>query len=367
MKIGVLTSSRADFGIYLPLLNKLKVQDWVDLEIIAFGTHTASDYGHTIDEIESYDFKKISALDTLSNFNTPLDISESLAKTSATFSPFWADSEFDLVFCLGDRYEMFAAVSSASPFNLNFAHIHAGETTLGAIDNAYRHSISLFSKMLFVCAEPYRVRATDIVGDQASVYDVGALSIDNLSHLNYMTNDEFQETFGIDMSVDTILCTIHPETVNYSKNEGYVDNTLEALEVLSSRYQVIITLPNTDTMGQMMRDKILDFGQKNSVIKIVESFGMRGYLSCMKLCSFMLGNSSSGFIEASYFPKWVINLGDRQSGRIITPNILSSNFEVNSILKNVTYIESHQLPKFQNIYGDGHAADKILEILEEIK
>lgn len=364
MKIGVLTSSRADFGIYLPLLQKLLETDWAVLEIIAFGTHTSKDFGYTIKEIRDSGFEKIHELETLESFDTAFDISESISKTSLKFAAFWDEHDFDLVLCLGDRYEMYAAVSAASPFGLNIGHIHAGETTLGAIDNAYRHSISLFSRVLFTSAEPYKSRAEEIVADQAEVHNVGALSIDNLSHLDFMNQADFEEKFEINMQTPTILSTIHPETVNLAANEQNITSVLDAFEVLKSRYQIVITLPNTDTMGRMMREKILDYGKNNKEVKVVESLGMRGYLSCMKYCAFMLGNTSSGFIEASYFPKWVINLGDRQKGRIITPNIINSNFELDSILQNVEKIEHSELPKFENIYGDGHAADKIVNILE---
>jgi len=366
MKIGVLTSSRADFGIYLPLLELLEKDPFFNLEIIAFGTHLSEKHGYTLSEIESYQFKNIHKLHTIPNSDSPKDISKSVGKTITVFSEFWANNTFDLVFALGDRYEMFAAVSAASLFTMEFAHIHAGETTLGAVDNAYRHSISLFSKHLFVSTDYYKKRAEQIVEHNISVYNVGALSIDNLKNIDFLSKDEFYARFNIDLTKPTILSTFHPETVSFNKNEGYIEELLLSFIELKNTYQIVITLPNTDTMGQMIRDKIIAFGKKYSEIKIIESFGMLGYLSCMKHCSFLLGNTSSGFVEAAFFPKPVINLGDRQKGRLETDNISTTPITKHEILKTVTNVENSTQLKGLNIYGEGNTAERIVSILKNL-
>lgn len=364
MKIGVLTSSRADFGIYKPLLDKIENDDFFKLEIIAFGTHLSKRHGFTISEIKESNYSIIHELETVPVSDNPEDIAKSIGETINSFSFFWKNNEFDIVLCLGDRYEMFAAVSAASPFNIKFAHIHAGETTLGAIDNAYRHAISLFSKILFVTTETYKKRAFEIVGECAEIFNVGALSIDNLCKINFLTKEEFHKKFKIDLNQPTILSTFHPETISYEKNLFYVDELIASFEVLKEDYQIIITLPNADTMGQKVRDKLIAFGNNNQKVKIIESFGMIGYLSCMKYCNFLLGNTSSGFVEASFFPKYVINIGDRQKGRLLTPNIFSVAITKIEILKAVAKIESlHQLPD-QKIYGEGNTADKMIRILK---
>ena len=197
MKIGVLTSSRADFGIYLPLLKLLKADSFFNLEIIAFGTHTSKSHGYTLDEINSYNFNIVHQLSTIPSSDSPKEISDSVGKTISIFSDFWSNNEYDLVIALGDRYEMFAAVSASSLFNIKIAHLHAGETTLGAVDNAYRHSISLFSKHLFVSTEEYKNRALQIVEQNVKVYNVGALSIDNLCTIEFLSKTEFKEKFNI--------------------------------------------------------------------------------------------------------------------------------------------------------------------------
>lgn len=364
MKIGVLTSTRADFGIYLPLLKHLRSDVFFQVEIIAFGTHLSNKFGYTINEIYSEGFNVHHKLITTPDNDTPEQISHSIGKTIQLFSSFWANHQFDIILALGDRYEILAAILAASPFNLKIAHIHAGETTLGAIDNAYRHSISLISKYLFVTTDDYRKRAIEIIQRPEDVFSVGALSIDNLKNVKLLSVKEFHEHYKIDLSIPTILSTFHPETVNYEKNTFYINELLCAFDKLRDRYQIIITMPNADAMGLMIRDRIENYSINKSNIVLVESLGMKGYLSCMKHCKFMIGNTSSGFVEAAFFPKYVINLGKRQEGRIITPNIFSIPIKTSNILNTVSEIEKLSKPSPNNIYGDGKAAFKIAEILK---
>ena len=366
-KIGVLTSSRADFGIYYPLVKKLVNHSLFDMEIIAFGTHLDQNYGYTIDEIHSYGFEVKHQIKTLTLNKNPNETSKSIGDTILKFSEFWKTNEFDLIFCLGDRYEMFAAVSASLTFGVNIAHIHAGETTLGAIDNVFRHCISLMSKYLFVSTEKYKNRAIELNNNPDLVFNVGALSVDNLENLKYYSIEEFNDKFNIDLNKPTILSTFHPETISLSKNSQYIDELIMSFNELKESYQIVITMPNSDTMGDMIRNKLIDFAKGLDEVKLVESFGMKGYLSCMKHCSFLLGNSSSGFVEASYFPKKVINLGQRQSGRIITENILNIPIEKNSIIETVSKIEKTVVVANENIYKKGNTADNIIDIISNLK
>ncbi len=365
IKVGVLTSSRADFGIYLPLLLKMQEDSFFELEIIAFGTHLSKNHGYTLSEIESYNLNIPHKLDTIPHEDSPLDISKSMGDTTTIFSEFWNDNKFDLVFALGDRYEMFSAVIAASPFNIKIAHLHAGETTLGAIDNAYRHGISLLSKILFVSHEDYKTRAYEIVNEEANIFNVGALSIDNLSKVKFLSKKDFLTKFNIDLNIPTILSTFHPETISFEKNEIFAKELMDTFNDLSEQYQIVITMPNSDTMGNKVREIIINQSKGNNNIKLIESFGMLGYLSCMKHCQFMLGNTSSGFIEANYFPKYVINIGDRQKGRIITENIISTSIDKKNILEAVNLIDKKPTLTYKGVYGDGNAADKIIKILKE--
>lgn len=366
MRIGLLTSSRADFGIYYPLAKALQDDPFFDLEIIAFGTHLSDKFGYTLDEIEKKGFDVKHKIQTLPDGDSAQDISKAIGVTIERFSAFWAKQQFDLVLTLGDRFEMFAAVSAASPFNITIAHIHAGETTLGAIDNAYRHSISLMSDYLFVSTDEYKKRGVEIVQQCKNVFNVGALSVDNLESQDLYSRDEFKEVFNIDLNQPYILSTFHPETVSLSRNDIYIKELLSAFDILKSKYQIVITMPNSDTMGLIIREKINQFGHSQDQVKIVESFGMKGYLSCMKHCSVMIGNTSSGFVEAAFFPKWVINIGDRQKGRIRTPNIIDCSGQKEKILEAMEFAETHKEPENENVYGTGDTAKRIVIKLKQI-
>ncbi len=362
MKVALLTSSRADYGIYLPLIKQLKRDSFFQLYIIAFGTHLSSLYGESVKQIINDGFDIDHIVDTMPDADSPLAISSAIGKTAINFATLWNKESYDLILALGDRYEMFAACATAVPFSIPIAHIHGGETTLGAIDDAFRNAITQMSVLHFTTTDKYKHRVIEMKGSDVHVYNVGALSIDNLQALKLFSIEEMKENFGIDMSLPSILITFHPETVAYYKNKEYIHQLIEALNQITG-YQFIITMPNADTMGNMIRQELLQFVERNPSAIAKESFGTIGYLSCMKYCSMMLGNTSSGFVEAAFFPKYVINLGDRQRGRILTPNIYSCAIQKDEIINAVSRYKHADLSQM-NIYGDGTAASKIASHLK---
>lgn len=363
LKTAILTSSRADFGIYLPLLNLLNKDEAFDMEMIAFGTHPSRRYGFSQQQITDSGFRVSFSFETAPENDKPADITRSMSLVSRLMADVWEHTNYDIVFALGDRYEMFAAVASAMPFNLKIAHLHGGETTLGAIDNAFRHSITHMSHWHFACAEQYRQRITELIGKDEHVYNTGALGIDNLKKMQFTDVETLKVQSGINFSIPTILITLHPETIGFDQN---LKNTGEMLNALSQldNYQQVITMPNADTSGLMVRRKILEYAVNRANVKTVENFGSPGYLSAMKHASLMLGNSSSGFMEASHFPKWVINLGHRQDGRIRTPNIIDVAFRSDDIVNAVIKASESAIPYFAPVYGEGNAAEKIINILK---
>ena len=365
MKVGVLTSSRADYGIYQPLLNALQQDPFFDLHMLAFGTHFSQTYGNTIQQIEADGYFVAAKIDTMPGSDSAKDIALAIGKAINGFSEIWASQHYELVFALGDRYEMFGAVSASVPFNVAIAHLHGGETTLGAIDNAFRHAITSMSRMHFTAAEEYRQRVIEIVGNDENIFNVGALSIDNIKQLNLLSIMDFNKRFNIDLSLPTILITLHPETENFKKNKDYVQELINALEELKS-YQLVITMPNADTMASYIRENLNNFIENTSNAMGVENFGALGYLSCMKHCKLMMGNSSSGFIEAAGFNKAVVNLGARQTGRILTPNIFSVPIIKTAIIAGVEMALRYNRSENIEIYGNGNTAIKICNILKSI-
>jgi GDP/UDP-N,N'-diacetylbacillosamine 2-epimerase (hydrolysing) len=364
LRIAVLTSSRADYSILSPLLFKIQRDIFFELNLICFGSHLSEKHGKTMNQILKDGFKVSYAFNTNPITDKPNSISNSIGNTIKKFTKIWEKEKYDLVLAIGDRYEMFAACVSTIPFNLPIAHIHGGETTLGAFDDCFRHSISQMSTVHFTASEKYKNRVTEIKGkNNNNVYNVGALSIDNLISLTLLSKSEFKEKFNIDISLPSILITFQPETVGFELNKQYIKILIDTLNEIKD-YQLIITMPNADTMGNYIRRELEKFIEKSKNTIKIESFGTIGYLTCMKYCSMMLGNTSSGFIEAAFFPKYVINLGRRQEGRILTPNINSIDIDKNQILNAVREYSNFKQSEYDGIYGDGHAADKIISILK---
>ncbi len=365
VKIGILTSSRADYSIYYPLILAIQELPNTEVEIIAFGTHLSQEHGFTLNNILADGFiVKHQIENCYAKNDSAYDISMAMGQTNIAFAKFWSENTFDLIFCLGDRYEMFAAVSASVPFQLNIAHLYGGEKTEGAIDDCLRHGITLMSKWHFTACEQYKTRVENLVESKSNVFNHGHLSIDNLSRLPLLNFEELQKKTGVNFKKPTILCTFHPETVQFQRNGYFAKEIANAFAELTD-IQILITMPNSDTGSLAIREEFTRLESSHEHIFTTENLGTIGYLSALKHCTMMVGNTSSGFVEASYFPKIVINLGERQTGRIVTENIINTPIEkqkiIGAILENLK--PNLNLEKIQ-IYGNGNAADKICKTIQ---
>lgn len=369
MKIGLLTSSRADYGIYKPLIKELNGNDSFTLKLIAFGTHLSPYHGYTIKNILADDIDVDFEINSLLLGDDENSIATSCALTSLKFADFWKAhrKSFDLVFCLGDRFEMFAAVVAAVPFGVKFAHLFGGETTLGAIDNIYRHMITLASEFHFVSLEEYGHKVASITGRNDNIYTIGSLSLDNIADLQLLSCKEFNEKWNIDLKVPTVLITVHPETVASDMNEFYIKEFIEIAEELTKEYQLVITMPNSDTFGSIYRKEFEALARRKEKIKLIENFGTQSYFTCMKYSRFLIGNTSSGITEASTFNKYVINIGDRQKGRLTGPNVLHVPFNKGEILNTINQVRNLGEYTGDNIYYRGGATQTIINVLQDLK
>jgi GDP/UDP-N,N'-diacetylbacillosamine 2-epimerase (hydrolysing) len=364
MKIGVLTSSRADYGIYLPLLEKIKIDSFFDLEIIAFGTHVSKTHGCTVQEIEKDGYKIIHQIDTLLSDDDETSIAKSYGLTIVSFADFWSKNKYDLVFCLGDRFEMSAAIQAGIPFGVKFAHLHGGETTLGAIDNIYRHQITLASTLHFTSALVFKERVIQLTENEDFVFDVGSLSLDNIKSFQPIDKKIFYTNFNITKD-DYVLVTFHPETVSSANNYQYAEVMKNALAMISKDIFVVITMPNADTLGSIYREKLLALKNENpNRILLIENFGKANYFSAMYYAKILIGNTSSGIIEAASFEKYVVNVGDRQKGRLQSNNILNCTFDVSEMKSKVT--EAINLGSYQgeNVYFKKEVANTIIKVVK---
>lgn len=364
MRIGVLTSSRADYGIYKKLLSKLSKDDRFELVIIAFGMHLIEEHGYTIEIIKNDNFGTIHKVEGMPINDSEMEIARGYGNLIVNFSEYWDKNKFDYVFALGDRFEMSAAVQATIPFNIKIAHLHGGETTLGAIDNIYRHQITLASKIHFVSSDLFSKKVEDIIGVKENVYNVGSLSIDGLEDLSLPSWKSVMKEFDIPFE-SFILVTFHPETIDLEKNKEYCEVIYKTLEEISINKYIVITMANADTMGSLYREISKKLKEKYPTrFSLIESFGKENYFSAMKASSFLLGNTSSGIIEAASFGKFVINVGARQLGRLQSGNTINVNFDKKQILKGIEEIEKDLLFKKPNKYYKKNTAKNIMEILK---
>jgi GDP/UDP-N,N'-diacetylbacillosamine 2-epimerase (hydrolysing) len=364
MKVGVLTSSRADFGIYLPLLSKLKIDPFFELEIIAFGTHLSKLHGFTISEIENVGFTKVHRISNLISNDDEISISASYGITALKFADFWSQNTYDIVFCLGDRFEMSAAVQAGIVFGVKFAHFHGGETTLGAIDNVYRHQITIASHLHFTASDQFVSKIIQLTGQKNNIHNVGSLSLDGIESFKPLEKRRFLSFFNLPEQ-DFALVTFHPETISSKQNISHANEMRKSLERLSKKLFLIITMPNADTLGSVYREEIVKL---NNIVPerilCVENFGKLNYFTAMYYSKLLIGNTSSGILEAASFRKYVVNVGNRQEGRLTSANILNAEFNAESIISTVEKALSFGEYTGNNLYYKKDSSLKVINILK---
>lgn len=363
MKIGALTSSRADYGIYRPLLEKLATNNRFDLHIIAFGMHVLAIHGKTVNEIDKDNFGTLHQVEGMPTDDSRLAIAKGYGNIVKSFATFWSQNDFDYVLTLGDRWEMSAAVQASIPFEVKLAHIHGGEATLGATDNIYRHQISLAASLHFTAATEFSNRIKELTGEGENIHTVGSISLERLETMKLPAWSEVAQKFDIPFK-RFILTTIHPESVNAVKNAYYADLIEEVISKSSVEHNFLITKANADVMGTIYNEKLEALAAKHPKrIKVVSSLGKLNYFSAMKCSDFLVGNTSSGIIEAASFQKWVINLGDRQKGRLRSGNVLDVPFDKDAINAAIKKVETLGVYEGANKYVQANSADKVIEIL----
>lgn len=365
MKIAILSSSRADYGIYRNLLKLMSKDERFDLTIIVFGMHLQSKYGKTINMIKEDNFGVIDTVDGMPINDSIKDISSGYGQLIINFSNYWNENKFDCVFALGDRFEMSAAVQSGIPFEINFAHIHGGETTTGSLDNIYRHQISLASKIHFTSTSTFSKRVSKIVGTSKNIYDVGSLSLENLNLNKLPSWNKVCKIFNIP-NVPFILVTFHPETVAIQQNINFIKVIENSLKTISNKIHVLITQTNADAAGNLYREMIINLKKQNSTsISIVENFGKDNYFSAMRNSNFLLGNTSSGIIEAASFNKYVVNVGNRQKGRFKSGNVVDVLFNEKKIVETAFDLLTKDDFNGSNVYKKENTSVEIINIIQK--
>jgi len=366
-KICVVTGTRAEYGLLFWLMKEIESDKDLELQVIVTGMHLSPEFGLTYKEIEK-DFKIDKKIEMLLSSDTSVGISKSMGLAQISFAEAYEELKPDILVVLGDRYEIFSSVSSAMIAKIPIAHIHGGETTEGAFDESIRHSITKMSHLHFCATDKYRDRIVQLGEHPSRVFNVGGMGIENIKRLKLLTKDEFEKSIDFKLNKKNILVTFHPVTLEDSTAKEHFQELLNAIDKLTDT-NIIFTKANSDTDGRVINKMIDKYVEKNSHKAIsFTSLGQLRYLSALQYVDAVLGNSSSGLLEAPSFKIATINIGDRQKGRILSDsviNCLPQEKSIQEIFKKLYSNEFKQILKdTKNIYGDGCASDKIIEIIK---
>jgi len=350
-------------------LNAIKADDELKLWLIVTGMHLSLEFGLTIGAIEDDGFTVDERVEMLLSSDTPEAIAKSMGLGTIGFGQLFGRKRPDVLVVLGDRFEMHAAAVAALPFKIPVAHLHGGEITEGAIDDALRHSMTKLSHLHFVATEEYARRLIQMGEEPWRVTVCGALSLDNIRSMRLLTRDELEHKIGVCLEKPPLMVTFHPVTLEYERTEWQIDELLHALQ--SFNLPVVFSMPNADTSGRIISEKLRSFVSARPTACLVESLGTQAYFSLMSVAAAMVGNSSSGILEAPSFELPVVNIGNRQQGRTRAGNVIDVDYDSASI---VAGIQKAIDSKFRstlrgrpNPFGSGQAAAMIVRSLKEVE
>ena len=369
-KICVVTSTRAEYGLLYWLLKEIEADSELKLQLIVTGMHLSPEFGLTYKEIEK-EFKIDKKIEILSSSHTRLDICAEMSRIYEKFASALAELKPDILVLLGDRYEIFGVAGVASIMQIPIAHIHGGETTQGAFDEAFRHSITKMSHIHFAATNEYANRIIQLGEEPSRVFNVGGPGIENIKKLNLLNKDEFEKSINFKLAKKNILITFHPATLENSSAREQFGEILKALDELDDT-NFIFTKANSDTDGDVINKMINEYVSQNQQKAVAfASLGQLRYLSAIKFVDIVLGNSSSGLLEVPSFKKATINIGDRQKGRARASSVIDVRpvkEEILAAIKRVYSKEFEQTLKDAiNPYDGGNPSKKMVKILKEIK
>lgn len=368
-KVCVVTGSRADYGLLYWLMKEISGDRELQLQLIATGMHLSPEFGLTVRKIEEDGFTIDEKVEMLLSSDTPVGIAKSMGVGLIGFADALDRLRPDMVVVLGDRFEILSAAQAALVARLPIAHLHGGEVSEGAFDEGIRHAISKMAHLHFVAAEPYRKRLVQMGERPDRVFNVGAPGLDHLARLNWMSRAELEAALGVPLGKPLFLITYHPATLDVANATVAMDELLAALEEFPAA-TLIFTYPNADTGGRNLIVAIDDFVAKHPHrARAFASLGQRNYLSLMREADAVIGNSSSGLIEAPALQRPTVNIGERQKGRLKASSVVDVAETREDIVRGIRHVLSEQfrdaLSGTVSLYGAGNASEKIRLILKQ--
>ncbi len=367
-KIVILTATRAEYGLLKPLMTGLIVDDYYDTRIVVTGMHLSPEFGLTVKEIEADGMPIDKRIEILLNSDTPVALSKSMGLAMISFSEYFEECDPDALIVLGDRFETLAVCAAATNARIPIFHLHGGEATEGLIDEAIRHSITKMSYLHFTSTEAYRKRVIQMGEAPDRVFNVGAMGVENALSVEPLSQTELEESIGFKLGVRFAVGTFHPVTLEAATAEQQVNELIKAIEGYRD-INFVFTKANTDTDGRVINNILADCEKRFPNVHLVDSLGMRRYLSALRYARFVIGNSSSGLIEVPSFHIPTINIGDRQRGRIAGETVIMCEPEKtsisNAIQKALDESFRMQIQNAVNPYGNGHTSEQILKIIKD--
>lgn len=366
-KFCVITGTRAEYGLLRWVMQGIKDDAELTLQIIATGMHLSPEFGLTYLEIEKDGFQIDRKVEMLTSSDTSVGIAKSMGLGLIGFADALNDLEPDLIVVLGDRFEIFAAVSAALVARIPVAHLHGGETTEGAFDEALRHSITKMSHLHFVAAEEYRQRVIQLGEQPERVSLVGGLGIDNIKRLKLLDRAALEASLDFKLGPKNLLITFHPVTLENQSSDHQMSELLNALDRLGEETHLIFTMPNADNGGRELIGMVESFVANHANARAYTSLGQLRFLSCVKLVDGVIGNSSSGLAEAPSLQTGTVNIGDRQRGRLKAQSVIDCAPQSRAIFDAIGKLYStpfrQSLSSVVNPYGNGGASEKIVQAL----
>lgn len=369
-KACIVTGTRAEYGLLYWLMKELEADKDIKLQVIVTGMHLSPEFGLTYREVEK-DFKIDRKVEMLISSDSSVGISKAMGLAQISFAETYEELKPDIIIVLGDRYEIFSAVSAAMIARIPIAHLHGGEATEGLIDEAIRHSISKMSHLHFTATEEYRNRVIQLGENPKRVFNVGGIGIENIKRLKLLSRKEFEKSINFKLNEKNVLVTFHPVTLENKTAKKQFHELLDTIDKLKNT-NIIFTKANSDTDGRVINQMIDEYVSKNSHKSIgFASLGQLRYLSALQYIDATVGNSSSGLSETPSFKIGAINIGDRQKGRIKADNVIDCLPNRKSIQKAFEYLYSEEfklvLEKSKNPYGDGCPSKEIIKVLKTIQ
>lgn len=367
-KICVITGSRAEYGILRPLLDEIKKDAAIRLQLIATGMHLSREFGLTYRDIERDGFRIDKKIGILQDSDTPPSILKSMGLAMSGFAEAYERLRPDIIVVLGDRFEIFSMVSAAHVIGVPVAHISGGELTEGSMDNAFRHSITKMSHLHFTSTETYRKRVIQLGENPKVVFNVGALNIDSIKRSKLLTKKQLEKGLNFRFKERNLLVTFHPATLGHDSSVLQFKCLLEVLGEMKNT-GVIFTKANADPGGRAINSLIDNYVSARPFRSVAfASMGQLKYISTMQFVDAVVGNSSSGIVEAPSFGIGTINIGDRQEGRIKAESIIDCGPKKAAIKSSIKKLYSREfqglLKTIKSLYGKGGAAIKIKNILK---